>query len=175
MVKVLDKQFEIYISAERITEAIQKMADKINEDYKTEKPIFLAILNGSFIFAADILKRINIECEIEFLKAASYQNLESTGKVIELIGLSRAIKNRKIIILEDIIDTGLTMSKILEQLLHLQPASIEVVTLLQKPDALQKEIEIYLCGFEIENRFVVGYGLDYNNFGRNLPAIYIHI
>ncbi len=175
MVKVLDKQFEIYISAEQISATIQKMADKINEDYKNDKPIFLAILNGSFIFAADILKKINIECEIEFLKVASYQNLESTGKVIELIGLNREIKNRKIIILEDIIDTGLTMSKILEQLLLLQPASVKVVTLLQKPDALQKEIDIYQCGFKIENRFVVGYGLDYNNFGRNLSAIYIHV
>ncbi len=175
MISIHNKDFELFINESTIQNKISEIADRLNQEKFSEPPLFIAILNGSFIFASDLLKKINFECEIEFIKVSSYLNTSSTGNVVEMIGLNKNITNREIIILEDIIDTGLTMSKIMEQLLLNHPKSVKIITLLYKPDALQKEIDIFDFGFAIENRFVVGFGLDYDGLGRNLPAIYIHL
>jgi hypoxanthine phosphoribosyltransferase len=174
MISLHNKTFELFIDETTIQNKVNEIALQLNAESFIEPPLFIAILNGSFIFASDLLKKIKFDCEIEFIKVSSYENTSSTGNVVSLIGLTKNITNREIIIIEDIIDTGLTMSKIMEQLLLDRPKSIKVVTLLYKPDALQKEIDIYDYGFAIENRFVVGYGLDFDGLGRNLPAIYVH-
>jgi hypoxanthine phosphoribosyltransferase len=167
-----DKSFRLYISEEQILTAIQKIADQINRDYKDKKPLFIPILNGSFMFASDLFKDITCSCEISFIKASSYRGLSSSGDVSSLIGLSDDITGRDIIIIEDIIDTGHTLAKIIPSLKELQPASVRVATLLFKPLALKANINIDYIGMEIANEFIVGYGLDYNGLGRNFKEIY---
>ncbi|ULQ50673.1 hypoxanthine phosphoribosyltransferase [Flavihumibacter fluvii] len=171
-VQVLDKVFEPYLDAARIESGIHRIAAEINRDYAGKKPLFIAILNGSFMFAADLFKEISIDAEICFIKLASYKGTKSTGQVITAIGLDMDIHNRHVIIIEDIVDTGKTLSQFLPQLKHQQPASLELVVLLHKPDATEFPVDIRYLGFSIPNKFVVGYGLDYDGFGRNLPEIY---
>ena len=144
---------------------------QINKDYSDKNPLFIAILNGSFIFASDLFKKINIPAEISFIKLASYQGTKSTGNVITAIGLETDLYDRNVIVLEDIIDTGKTLSAFLPQLEHQQPKSLKVCTLLHKKEATQYPVTIDYLGFEIPNLFVVGYGLDYNGYGRNLDQI----
>lgn len=170
--KVLDKEFVISLPSEKIQSRIAEMADELCLDYQGKKPIFLGILNGSFMFASDLFKRISIDAQITFLKLASYQGTTSTGNVKQLIGLNQDIQNQHIIILEDIVDTGETLDTIMRQLSGYQPASIKIATLLLKPDSYKKEIPIDYIGFEIPNEFIVGYGLDYDGFGRNTEDIY---
>jgi hypoxanthine phosphoribosyltransferase len=169
--QILDKSFKPYLTQSVIGEAIERIANQINQDYSDKNPLFIAILNGSFIFASDLFKRINIHAEISFIKLASYQGTKSTGNVITAIGLETDLYDRNVIVLEDIIDTGKTLSAFLPQLEHQQPKSLKVCTLLHKKEATQFPVTIDYLGFEIPNLFVVGYGLDYNGYGRNLDQI----
>ena len=169
---VKDKEFVKYITSQELTQKIKALADGINTAYKDKKPLFVAILNGSFMFAADLMKEIDIESEISFVKVASYEEMESTGNVKQLIGLNENIFNKDVIIVEDIIDTGRTIVKILDEFKSLGANSVEVVTLLQKPKSNEVKNQLKYIGFEIPDKFVVGYGLDYDGLGRNLKDIY---
>jgi hypoxanthine phosphoribosyltransferase len=169
--QILDKSFKPYLTQNNIDEAIERIANQINQDYCDKNPLFIAILNGSFIFAADLFKKINVPAEISFIKLASYQGTKSTGNVITAIGLETDLYDRNVIVLEDIIDTGKTLSAFLPQLEHQQPKSLKVCTLLHKKEATQYPVTIDYLGFEIPDLFVVGYGLDYNGYGRNLDQI----
>src|SRR5687768_15931354 len=171
-VQVHDKSFETYLSAEEIARAVQRIAGAINTDYSDKRPLFIAILNGSFIFAADLFKALSIDAEICFIKLASYKGTRSTGHVITAIGLDHDLFNRHVVIIEDIVDTGKTLNTFLPQLHHQHPASLKIVTLLHKPEATEYPREIEYKGFTIPNKFVVGYGLDYDGLGRNLKEIY---
>ena len=170
--KVHDKEFIPYISASEIEKEISRVASEINNDYKAKKPLFIAILNGAFVFAADLFKKINVEAEICFIKLASYKGVKSTGKVITAIGLDAEIYNRDVIILEDIVDTGKTLSQFLPTLEHQHPASLKIAALLHKPSATVHEIKIDYLGFTIPDKFVSGFGLDYDGLGRNIKEIY---
>lgn len=170
--KVKDKNFIPYLSEEDIQAKIKGLATIINEDYKGKKPLFIAILNGSFMFASDLFKEIDLECEISFLKLSSYNEMTSTGNIRELIGLNENVFKRDVIIIEDIVDTGHTMKNVLDQFNDRGVNSVEIVSLLIKPEAMVNSIDIKYMGFDIPNKFVVGYGLDYDGFGRNLKAIY---
>lgn len=172
-VKILDKEFELFIPYEKIRSVVEQMAETMNKELADKDPLFLCILNGSFMFAAEVYKRIDfVESEISFVKLASYQGDSTTGKVKQLIGLNEKIEGRTVVILEDIVDTGITINNILEQLEQMKPKEVQVATLLLKPDALQKEVDLKYVGIEIPNDFIVGYGLDYDGYGRNLIDIY---
>jgi hypoxanthine phosphoribosyltransferase len=171
-IRVHDKQFEPYISASEISGRIKEVAGQLNRDYEGKKPLFVAILNGSFMFASDLFKQLSIEAEICFIKLASYKGTKSTGHVITAIGLDMDIIGRDVVIIEDIVDTGKTLSEFLPQLQHQQPSSMKIVALLHKPEATVYPIKIDYLGFSIPNKFVVGYGLDYDGIGRNMKEIY---
>ncbi|MBT5090770.1 MAG: hypoxanthine phosphoribosyltransferase [Flavobacteriales bacterium] len=171
-IKLHDKTFEVYISETEIAEIVQNLAEQINIS-SISHPLFIAVLNGSFLFAADIMRKIIIpNSEISFIKLASYEGTKSTGSVNELIGLNQDLENRNIIILEDIIDTGNTLEKIIELFQNKKIASLKTAALLYKPKAYKKDIPIDFIGKSIPNDFVVGYGLDYDEIGRNSPHIY---
>jgi hypoxanthine phosphoribosyltransferase len=170
--KVLDKTFVSFIPHLKIQETIAKMAADLDRDMFDDDPLFLAVLNGSFIFAADLFKQIKMPARISFVKMASYMGTGSSGKVDQLIGLQEVITGKNIVIIEDIIDTGLTLTKLLDHLDGMRPASVKIVTLLYKPDAFKANFKIDYIGIEIPNNFVVGYGLDYNGYGRNSKDIY---
>ena len=172
-VKLFDKEFRVSIPSEKIQEVIANMAKKINQDYKDKEiPLFISVLNGSFMFTADLFKLIDFNCEVTFLKLSSYHGTASTGVVRQLIGVNEKISERDVIVLEDIVDTGITLEQIVEQLNTFNPASVKIATLLFKPAAYQKQIKIDYVGMEIPNDFIVGYGLDYDGIGRNLADIY---
>ncbi|MEX1189371.1 MAG: hypoxanthine phosphoribosyltransferase [Bacteroidia bacterium] len=171
-VEIEGKVFEIYLSDEDINKEIERIAEAINLKHKDTRPLFLSVLNGAFMFTSDLLKKVNIECDLSFVKLSSYTGTTSSGEVKQLVGLNENIAGRHIIVLEDIVDTGLTMKMLLKKLHEMNPAKIEIATLLLKPEALQEKIKVdYIC-FEIPEKFVVGYGLDLNGLGRNLPNIY---
>ena len=171
-IRVHDKEFIPFLSAAEIDIQVQRVADEINKDYAGKRPLFVAILNGAFIFASDLLKKVNVEAEICFIKLASYKGVKSTGKVITAIGLDAELYGRDVIIVEDIVDTGKTLSQFLPQLEHHHPASLKVASLLHKPDACVHPIKIDYLGFTIPDKFVLGYGLDYDGLGRNTKEIY---
>jgi hypoxanthine phosphoribosyltransferase len=171
-IKLHDKHFSIYLPEEIIQQKIKSLAEALNRDYAGKKPLFIAILNGSFMFAADIFKHLTIDAEICFIKLASYRGLKSTGQVITAIGLDHDLYDRDVVILEDIVDTGKTLHEFLPQLHHQQPRSFAIVTLLHKAEATQFPLTLAHVGFEIPDKFVVGYGLDYDGLGRNLKEIY---
>lgn len=172
-VQVHDKEFELLLEEDTIAKRIRLMAIQLNVDYENREPLFIAVLNGSFLFMADLMKEINLPCETEFIKVSSYHGTSSGGSVKDMMGMPTNIKGRDIIIVEDIIDTGLTMQYILAEIYKLEPASVTVCSLLFKPEALKVELpELTYVGFEIPNEFVVGYGLDYDGLGRNLNHIY---
>jgi hypoxanthine phosphoribosyltransferase len=171
-IKVLDKEFVPYLLEKEIQEKINALAVQLNKDYAGKRPIFLSILNGSFLFTADLFKQITIEAEVCFIKLASYKGMSSSGNVITAIGLEANVSGRDIIILEDIIDTGKTLHHYLPQLLSSSPASVKVAVLLNKKEALQFPVQVDYTCFEIPNKFVVGYGLDYDGLGRNSKDIY---
>ncbi len=171
-IKILDKEFVPYLSETEIDSAVEKVARQINADYQGKNPLFLVVLNGAFMFASDLLKKVDIPCEVSFVKLSSYQGTASTHTVRELIGLDHSIKDRDIIVVEDIIDTGITMAATLPGLRNFQAKSVRLATLLHKPDAFLKDFEIAYIGIKIPNKFVVGYGLDYDGYGRNLKEIY---
>jgi len=171
-VQLHDLSFEPFISQAQIEERIKSIAADLKTDFGDKRPIFLAILNGSFVFAADFVRQCDFDCELSFIKLASYDGLNSTGALQTMIGLTDDLTNRDVIILEDIVDTGNTIHQFIPTLLDAKPASITTVALLVKPDSLQHDIEIAHVAFEIPPKFVVGYGMDYKGLGRNLPAIY---
>ena len=171
-IQVLDKTFEPYLKEAAIQEKITELAAQLNKDYAGKRPLFLSILNGSFLFTADLFKQITIEAEVSFIKLASYKGTSSTGNVITAIGLDINVKDRHIVILEDIIDTGKTLHHYLPQLDSMQPASVKIAVLLNKKEALQFPVQVQYTCFDIPNKFVVGYGLDYDGLGRNSKDIY---
>ncbi|MEQ9299952.1 MAG: hypoxanthine phosphoribosyltransferase [Cyclobacteriaceae bacterium] len=169
---IKDKEFDLFISASQIQERIMTVASKINEDYAATQPLFICVLNGAFMFASDLIKKMDFFPEISFVKVSSYSGLHTTGAVKNLIGLNEDINGRDIILIEDIIDSGLTMKYLLDELKERDAKSIRMATLLFKPDAFKGNYPVDYIGFEIPNEFVVGYGMDYDGFGRNLPDIY---
>jgi len=172
--KILDLEFELYLNRSEILQKVRNISESINRDYKDKDPLFLAILNGSFIFAADLFREINVPSQISFIKLSSYSQVTSTGKVKELIGLNDNVFNRNLIIIEDIIDSGLTLQHVRAALQDLGSASIEIATLFLKPESFHKGFDIKYVGFSIPNEFIVGYGMDYEGYGRNLPDVYIN-
>lgn len=172
-ITILDKDFELFIPYEKIRSVVEEMAEKMNNDFKDKNPLFICILNGSFMFAAEIFKRISLlDAEISFIKLASYAGISTTGLVKELIGLNEDLTGRTVVVLEDIVDSGITIAKTIEQIKSKNPLEIKIASLLLKPDALQVKVQFDYIGIEIPNDFIVGYGLDYNGLGRNLIDIY---
>ncbi|MDR0940366.1 MAG: hypoxanthine phosphoribosyltransferase [Mediterranea sp.] len=171
-IQIKDKQFAVSIKAQDIQAEVIRVAGEINRDLAGQCPLFLSVLNGSFMFTSDLLKHITIPCEVSFVKLASYQGVTSTGVIKEVIGLNEDISGRTIVIVEDIVDTGLTMQRLLETLGTRNPAAIHIASLLLKPDKLKVDLDIEYVAMRIPNDFIVGYGLDYDGFGRNYPDIY---
>ncbi|MBO5850203.1 MAG: hypoxanthine phosphoribosyltransferase [Paludibacteraceae bacterium] len=172
IIQVKDKKFKLSISAEKIKYEVKRVANQINNDLNGEEPIFLGVLNGCFMFMSDLMSNINLPCEVSFIKLSSYSGTETTGVVRQLIGLNENIEGRSIVIVEDIVDTGITMKELIKLLQEKKPKQIKVVTFLQKPNALKCDITIDYVAIKIPNDFIVGYGLDYDGFGRNLNEIY---
>lgn len=171
-ITVKDKQFILSISNSEIQKSIQKVADQINRDYEGKEIFFIGVLNGVFMYAADLLKKIIVPCQISFTKVASYEGTQSTGTIKQLIGMPEGIEGRHVVILEDIVDTGFTMREILKQLQAHNPADVKIATLLFKPNSFKESYNVDYRAMEIPNAFIVGYGLDYDGYGRNLPDIY---
>lgn len=172
-IQIKDKQFTTFIPEEKILTEVARVADEINRDLSGSDPLFVSVLNGSFMFTADLMKRLTIPCEISFVKLASYEGTSTTGRVKELVGLNDDISGRTVVIVEDIVDTGLTMQRLLETLRAKNPKDIRIATLLVKPDKLQVDLKIDYVAMNIPNDFIVGYGLDYDGYGRNFRDIYI--
>ena len=173
IVTIKDKQFKPYISQQQISDAVKNIANTINVELEKDLPLFLVVLNGSFMFAADLIKEVSIPCEISFIKVASYHGTTSSGTVTELIGLTEDITGRTVVIVEDIVDTGITLEKLITVLNRKNVKQIKVATVLLKPESYNKEFTIDYFGMKIPNDFVVGYGLDYDGQGRNLKEIYV--
>lgn len=171
-IKLHDRVFVKSIPNEEISSKIKAVAEQINRDYAGKRPVLLGVLNGCFMFAAELLKNLNIECEISFVKLSSYQGTNSTGVVREVLGLTESITGRDVIVIEDIVDTGYTMQNMLETLGTREPASIEIASLFVKPARLKVPVDVKYSAFTIPDRFIVGFGLDYDGLGRNLPDIY---
>jgi len=172
VIKVHDKSFETYLSEETILQRVKEIASAISKDYSGRRPLFIAILNGSFMFASDLFKQLTIEAELCFIKLASYKGLKSSGNVVTSIGLEDDLFGKEVIIVEDIVDTGKTLHNFLPKLRHQQPKSLKIATLLHKSEATEYPLDLNYIGFDIPNKFVVGYGLDYDGLGRNLKEIY---
>ena len=172
VVKVHDKSFDTFLSEETILNRIKEMASEINREYTGKKPFFIAILNGSFMFASDLFKQLNIDAELCFIKLASYKGMKSSGNVVTSIGLDDDLYGKDVVIVEDIVDTGKTLHNFLPRLLHQQPRSLKIATLLHKSAATQFHMTLDYIGFDIPDKFVVGYGLDYDGLGRNFKEIY---
>ena len=172
VVKVHDKSFETYLSEETIQKRIKELAAVINRDYAGKRPFFIAILNGSFMFASDLFKQLSIDAELCFIKLASYKGMKSSGNVVASIGLDEDLYGKDVVIVEDIVDTGKTLHNFLPRLLHQQPRSLKIVTLLHKSSATIYHLNLDYIGFDIPDKFVVGYGLDYDGLGRNYKEIY---
>ncbi|PRY86592.1 hypoxanthine phosphoribosyltransferase [Mongoliibacter ruber] len=172
MIEIKDKKFIPFIDSDQLDERVKELGSEISRDFKGTQPVIIGVLNGAFMFLSDLSKSISIPVEISFVKISSYEGENSTGSVKQLFGLEADIENREVIIVEDIVDTGLSMSHLMGMIRDKKPKNIHIVTLLHKPEALQKEITLDYIGFNIPNKFVVGYGLDYDGFGRNLAQIY---
>ena len=173
MLQIHDKIFEPYITKQELNKAIEKIADDISIDCKSDTPLFLGVLNGSFMFCSDLLKAYQNPCEISFIKLASYEKTQSTGQVNELIGINEDLTNRTVIVVEDIIDTGNTLEKIIALLEKTSAKTIKIATLFLKPTVYKKGIKIDYIGMEIPNKFILGYGMDYDGLGRNLSEVYV--
>ena len=171
-VALLDKTFELYIPQERIFAALDKLAVRVAEDYAGKKPVFVAVLTGAFMFASDFLKRLDILCEVTFLRVKSYEGTSTTGEVTQVLGLGQSVKGRDVVILEDIVDTGYTMRYVIDYLNGEGAASVQICTMFYKPKALLCQLEVKYPAMIIPNDFIVGYGLDYDGYGRNLPEVY---
>lgn len=171
-IQIKDKRFRTFITENEILKQVARVADEINRDLADENPLFVSVLNGSFMFTSDLMKHLNMPCELSFVKLASYEGTSSTGKVKELVGLNNDITGRTVVIVEDIVDTGFTMERLVETLRQRNPKDIRIATLLVKPDKLQVKLDIHYVAMNIPNDFIVGYGLDYDGLGRNYRDIY---
>jgi hypoxanthine phosphoribosyltransferase len=171
-IQILDKKFNEYLTEKVIQHRVEELAKQVNSELAGKEVVFLGILNGAFLFAADLFRRIDFPSRISFVKLASYKGTSSSGSIKELIGWNEDIKNKTIVVVEDIIDTGNTLERIVDELIMRKAAEIRIAALLYKPDAYTKQIPLHYIGFEIPNDFVVGYGLDYDGFGRNLSSVY---
>ncbi len=171
-ITIKDKQFDLFIEHEVIEHEIRRVAQQINAELADRNPIFLAVLNGAFMFAAELMKEVSIPCEITFVRLASYKGTSSTNQVTEVLGLNEDIEGRLVVIVEDIVDSGATMASLLQELAVFKPAEVKIATLLFKPAAMKKKLQLDYVALEIPNDFIVGYGLDYNGYGRNLKDIY---
>jgi hypoxanthine phosphoribosyltransferase len=171
-IRILDKTFRELINEETINKRIEEIAKQMNKDLQGKDVVFLGILNGAFLFAADLFRKIKLESQISFIKLASYKGTSSTGTIKELIGWNEDLRNKTVVVIEDIVDTGSTLERVFGELVIRKASEIRIATLLYKPASYQKDIQLEYTGFEIPNDFVVGYGLDYDGFGRNLPSIY---
>ncbi len=167
-----DKKFSLFIDEKRIQAAVEKVAERINLDFKGDVPLFISVLNGSFMFTSDLLKNINGNVEVEFIKMSSYEGVATTGNVNQLIGLNRSLTGRNVVILEDIVDTGNTLEKVYKIIQEQNPLQIKVAALFLKPTVYKKNIKVDYVGMEIENDFIIGYGLDYNGLGRNFKDVF---
>lgn len=170
--KIKDLEFKQFINKSKIQQKVRELAEQLNADYSDRIPVFMPVLNGSFLFAADLIKQIEIPCRVSFVKVSSYSGTVSSGQIKSLIGIEESLFNQHIVIVEDIIDTGLTLTKLVEDLKNLGAKSVEVVALLRKQPARDKNVPVKYIGFDIDNEFVLGYGLDYDGLGRNLKEIY---
>ena len=171
-IKIHDREFVRTIPAEEIAQRVKGVAERINKDYAGKRPLLIGVLNGCFMFVSDLMKNIEVECEISFVKFSSYLGTESTGQVQEVIGLSESLEGRDVVVVEDIVDTGHTMHKMMQTLKKSNPASVEIASLFVKPARLQVPVDVKYALFTIPDRFIVGYGLDYDGLGRNLPDVY---
>lgn len=171
-IQIHDKQFALSISENEIQAAVKRVGEEINRDLSDSNPLFICVLNGAFMFAGDLMKTVNFPCEITFIKLSSYEGLYTTGNVKEVMGLNESVVGKNVIVVEDIVDTGITMEKIINSLNAKGAKSIKVATFLQKPEALQRDIQVDYVAMKIPNQFIVGYGLDYDGYGRNLKEIY---
>ena len=171
-IQIKDKRFRTFITENEILKQVARVADEINRDLADENPLFVSVLNGSVMFTSDLMKHLNMPCELSFVKLASYEGTSSTGKVKELVGLNNDITGRTVVIVEDIVDTGFTMERLIETLRQRNPKDIRIATLLVKPDKLQVKLDIHYVAMNIPNDFIVGYGLDYDGLGRNYRDIY---
>ena len=169
---VKDKKFSLFLTESEILKGIENVAENIKRDLKEKDPLFICVLNGAFMFASDLIKQLDFPCELSFIRLKSYEGTKTGGKVKEIYGLIEDINNRHVVILEDIIDTGYTIYSLTDKLSKKKPASLQVATLLFKPDALQLAIKPDYVAIHIPNDFIVGYGLDYEGHGRNLRSIY---
>ena len=172
LIRVHDKSFEPYLTTQEVQDTVKRLAGELNRDFEGKRPLFIAVLNGAFMFASDLFKGLTIDAEICFIKLASYKGTKSSGRVLTAIGLDMDIYQRHVVIVEDIVDTGKTLHHFLPKLLHQQPKSLKIATLLHKPEATEFPLTLDYVGFSIPNKFVVGYGLDYSGLGRNLKEIY---
>ena len=172
-ITIADKQFELYITHEKILTYVEALADRMNASLRGREIFFIGILNGAFIFAADLLKLIHLKCRITFVKLASYEGTISSGKVTRIIGIHEDIRDQTVVVIEDIVDTGITLDHILRQLRGYEPREIRIATMFHKPEAYKMDLKLDYVGMEIPNRFIVGYGLDYEGYGRNLQDLYI--
>lgn len=172
MIQIADKEFVPFLTTSTIDKRIEELANTINQDYDGQAVTFLVVLNGAFMFASDLIKKVKLACQVSFIKVKSYEGIESKGNVTEIFGITDSLENENVIIVEDIVDSGLTIETLYKALEREKCNSVKVATLLFKPDAFRGNICPCYVGFEIENKFVVGYGLDYNEKGRNLDAIY---
>ena len=170
---VKDRYFKTFISAEQIVLRMQELGEQISMEMKGREPLFIVVLNGAFVFAADLLRSVTTPCHVSFIRVSSYDGMESTGRLTQVLGLTEKIEGRSVVIVEDIIDSGLTMQALTEQLQAMRPADLRICTLLAKPGNLQAELDIDYCAFRIPNDFIVGYGLDYDGYGRELKDIYV--
>jgi hypoxanthine phosphoribosyltransferase len=171
-IRILDKNFRELITEPTIHSRIKELADQINTDLRGKDVVFLGILNGAFLFAADLFRHIDFQAKISFVKLASYEGTGSSGKIKELIGWNEDIRSKTIVVIEDIVDTGNTLERIVDELIIRKVSDIKIAAMLYKPDAYTKDIHLDYVGFEIPDNFVVGYGLDYDGYGRNLPSVY---
>ncbi len=172
-IEVRGKTFKSFLTSTQIQQRIQELGATITQEYRDKNPLFVVVLNGAFMFAADLLRAIEFSAEVTFVKFTSYRSMESSGTVDELIGFQEDLRDRHIILLEDIIDTGNTMNEVKSLLQDFRPASVEIVSMFFKPDALRHKLDLKYYGFELENKFIIGYGMDWDGFGRNLPQMYI--
>lgn len=171
-VTLKDKQFKPYIPADELQRIVARLGEQISSDYASKSPVFLIVLNGAFMFGADLMKHIDLTCRVSLIKVSSYQGMQSTNTVSELIGLNESIENEDVVIVEDIVDTGVTMDHLLSTFKDKKPKSLAICSLLFKPDKFTKNFKIDYIGKSIPNEFVVGYGFDYEGYGRNLPCLY---
>ena len=172
MIHILDKDFEISITNDTIQKHVKALAERLNNDYACKNPVIVCILNGAFVFAADLVRYLSFQPDIQFAKFASYDGMQTTGTVREILGATTDLKGRDVIIVEDIVDTGITMKHVVARFLEQGAASVKIACMLQKPEKLQVDLQVDYCAMEIANDFIVGYGLDYDGYGRNYPDIY---